>query len=35
MNSVNVSLMLENVTQIKSGIIISVGVSVKILKNIM
>ena len=27
--------MVENVTQIKSGITISVGVSVKILKNIM
>ena len=31
--SVNVSFMVENVTRIKSGITISVGVSVKILKE--
>ena len=32
---VNVSLMVENVTQIKIGIMINVNVSVKIKKNIM
>ena len=33
--NVNVSFMVENVTRIKSGITISVGVSVKIVKNII
>ena len=32
---VNVILMVENVTRMKSGITINVGVSVKIRKNIM
>ena len=33
--NVNVSLIVKNVTQIKSGITISVGRSVKMKKNIM